>query len=674
MAAEPISDDAGNVAVVSPAGSAGTVPADQLAAALRMGYRLEAPDEHRERRLQESYGDRPFTAAGLGALGALTFGGSDAILGGIGEVQGGDNAIREIAGRNRGARAVGEIGGLLTGAGAAGLLTRAGEGAAKVTGGGLMGALASGAAQGGLVGAQQAVSEIALSEDPLTAESIAGTMFHHVLAGAALGGAGGGLGELVGRAAGRVRGVFARAAEGLDAKAASMTEIAALKTAHAAEFERLTTEATALRPQVMNDLRALRPDMKALREAMGARVRSASEEIQAGLQNAERSVGGIHGSPAALATPKGARSALDTLASYRDNLAAVAGAEPTAAAAGMLFRVQGIEARIEQLAAPPTSLVLEDLAGKLAAAAKAVPEGSAASELVKAGVKQGTSAAAYGAANAAGAALGLPGAGLIAHFLAGKMAGKVGDLMTGQIGIRSAEVGSRIASAASAVAGAVERGAVPAFARAAATIPSFEATRDSLLTAAADPVGTRERIDANLDGVRARDPVLADQIAGIQTRAVEHLAAVMPRAAGGPTLGDSSAHVSPMQRDRFMRRVEVVTDPTVLLAALESGTLTPTMLETADAVYGVLTATLRTRVIQSLEGREIPMERRLVLSMLLGAPVVSSLAPANVAAAQARMAQEVRNMATPPPSPQPSSPANMPRPEDATGSQRYTGR
>lgn len=74
----------------------------------------------------------------------------------------------------------------------AGAAAAVGRGAARAIGGGIRGAIAGGAAEGALFGAGQGVSELALSQDPLTLEHAAAAIGSNALYGAGVGGVAGG--------------------------------------------------------------------------------------------------------------------------------------------------------------------------------------------------------------------------------------------------------------------------------------------------------------------------------------------------------------------------------------------------------------------------------------------------------------------------------------------------
>lgn len=661
----------GLVSVVSPSGAAGSVPEESLDEALKMGYRLARPEEHREQRLQQEYGDRPITAAGLGALSSVTFGASDPIMRGLAEASGPDNAISEISNRNQGARVVGELGGLLTPIGAAGALTKVGEKVAGAVGSKALGAVARGATEGSLLGVGQTISQVGLSEDPLTAESVAGDLARNVLFSGLAGGAGSGLGELVGRAAGKASKSFDELADNLATRAAAPGERAALQASREAEVSRLAEAAKPERAALVDELKALRGDQKPLREALSSTIASAPETVRGDLVRSERSLAGIVGNARKLTSQP--EAALDAVANYGTHLKDALGVDPPRIAQQMLDRVEALRARLETLAGPPSSAALSDIDTKLTELAKAPAKLSTAGELGRDVVKGVAGAAVFGAAHETADALDLPGAGMLSFLLAGKLAGKIGDALSGKLATRAAEVGARIASAAGAVAGAVERGAPRVIGRAAALAPqAFDAIRQSVLEASSNPQAAQQRINAQLDGIRLRDPALADQLGEIQMRAINHLAQVAPQALGdGPSIAGGKASsdvVSQLEKDRFLRRAEIVLDPTTLLSHLEDGTITPSQVQTGDAVYKELMSTLRTRILQNLKGQEIAPQRALALSILLGAPATAGLRPENIAAAQQRMAAEMAKASSPP------RPGSSPKPEEPTAAQRLAGR
>lgn len=194
-----------SVTMVNPAtGRAADVPLDQLNAFRDQGYTLETPDQHSARLSAEAAdslygGARGALLAGTaGVARGATLGGSDLAA----RLLGGEDSARALSGYREahpglsfGTELAGALlptvlsGGAAAPAGLAGL---AGRETAAAVGGGIRGALAGGAVEGGLFGLGQGVSELALSQDPLTLEHAAATLSSSALYGAGIGAVAGG--------------------------------------------------------------------------------------------------------------------------------------------------------------------------------------------------------------------------------------------------------------------------------------------------------------------------------------------------------------------------------------------------------------------------------------------------------------------------------------------------
>lgn len=168
----------------------------------------------------------------------------------------------------------------------ASLAARAGRGVAEAAGGGIRGALAGGAAEGALFGAGQGVSELALSQDPLTLEHAAAAIGSNALYGAAAGGLAGGavkgveagLGSakraldraLIARSEGRAMGAVGELEAEAAARPAAIgpeTDIttldrAGLKAAREQELEAVHAAQVPDREAFVDELRASREAMK----------------------------------------------------------------------------------------------------------------------------------------------------------------------------------------------------------------------------------------------------------------------------------------------------------------------------------------------------------------------------------------------------------------------------
>lgn len=279
------------VTLIDPEGRPHEMPADQAGGALdQPGWRLQTDADRLERisgqAKEADYGGAGGTikagAAGL-ARGA-TLGLSDVALAGLG---GEDTAfdlraLREVnPGVSTGTEIAGALAPALISGGAAtpaGAVARAGRGIAEL--GAESGALGKigysalgGAAEGALFGAGSGVSELALSDDPLTVQHVASTLSSNALYGAALGGGLGGLGKAAEIGLGRAKTAIDGALEQRAAKKASTVGEAIdtgdleslnprkLKEAREAELERLDTDLAPERKSIADDIHEYRDTM-----------------------------------------------------------------------------------------------------------------------------------------------------------------------------------------------------------------------------------------------------------------------------------------------------------------------------------------------------------------------------------------------------------------------------
>lgn len=220
------------VPVVQADGTIGTVSSKDAAKALQQGLRLASDEQYRGAQYAAKYENSPLsaalhtaTAAGQGALRAVTLGASDAAQIELGRLTGGESGATfardflvgqksehpyaegagQVAGFVAPALLSGgssAVGGAAKGIIAAGRATEAGV--ARMLGGGVGARIAGSAAGAGVeaaaMGVGHDVSEAALENRPLVAESMVGHGLLNFATGAALGGVLKGSGELLGRA------------------------------------------------------------------------------------------------------------------------------------------------------------------------------------------------------------------------------------------------------------------------------------------------------------------------------------------------------------------------------------------------------------------------------------------------------------------------------------------
>jgi hypothetical protein len=272
--------DGENVYIVNPkTGKRGYVPRAELDTYAKAGFQEESAAGTENARLQEEYGDSPLQAAAEGAARSLTFGLSDVALGQVDE-----EGVRERQARNQGAALAGELGGALIPVGAPGAIGGLGHAAEELVTGGktvgrlgkALGATTRGVAEGAAYGASQGVSEVALSEDPVTVEGALTTIGTDALFGGAVGGAAGGASSLLGEAAAGAKDLASRKLQSIAGGAADQGAVKAEGMAGRA----LAPASEAEQKAIANGLDAYaevakmdRPGVRAAQKAEQGRVR-----------------------------------------------------------------------------------------------------------------------------------------------------------------------------------------------------------------------------------------------------------------------------------------------------------------------------------------------------------------------------------------------------------------
>lgn len=322
----------GTVRLVDAQGVFHDVPEEQAQLAVEHGLRAPTSDEQAARlgaqAREADYGGvgGGIRAAGTALARGATLGLSDLAARALGGEQAAADldALRE---ENPLISAGGELVGtlapaLLSGGAAtpAGLAARAGAGVRELgAGAGMLGqvgaAALGGVTEGALYGAGQGLSEVALSQDPLTWERAASTIGSNMLFGGAIGGIAGAGSSLVERGlqrAGRAidEGMAARAAADAVPGDLSGLDAAGLREARAAEVERLAgdkaTQRAAARSSVVDDMLTYRstvqdanPWLAVTEGEDAARLTKANRALRNALDDAK----GLRENPTALAKP-----------------------------------------------------------------------------------------------------------------------------------------------------------------------------------------------------------------------------------------------------------------------------------------------------------------------------------------------------------------------------------
>jgi hypothetical protein len=697
------------VTVIDDWGNPHTLEGDALQAALDRGWAPENDGAAAARigaaAVEESYsglGDK-IDAYGAGVARGFTGGLSDAGLAAIGGA-GTKRHLRNVQAANPVTSGLGEVVGGVTGAvtgvGPAGSaatlgarIAKAGEGAGALT---RIGRAAAGSAvEGAAMGFGSGLSELALSEDPLTTERAFSTLSSRTIYGGAIG-AGAGtiakgaeLGLLKGKAAlDDVAAKYSqRAAIGddlasLDAKglhAAEKVEREAIEASRVTQRSDLATEITAFRRELKAQKQFLLTkdvDLPAVGEKLGAKeLGKIAFKANKQLDNILDNPVGVAKNPAkALDALQRQENALAKLAERSDDLRAVFAADTSGqrlaaldTVAPALERNRALQQRIAAVSGEASSDKLTRIAeAKLALSGGGGPKSMA--EQMAGGTVFSAVTGAVAAVPVVGPFLAPMIGARAANVVTDKVFGRLGKAMT-ERQARTAtalgkvfEKGARAVKAAPPVAtrvlGAVafapsrevEESATPARQ---AKLPALYRKRTQELReqVQAGPVGkpvvrqaARARIAASLAPIAAFQPLLADRMESLAVRRLEFLAERMPKRPemGGIQIGPDNWQPSDMEMRAWARLVAAAEDPDGILERVASGEVSPEDAEVMRELYPEQLADITRQILERLPTlrQNLPYHRRLALSVLTGVPVDPSMDPRILAVLQQQFAAE----------------------------------
>jgi hypothetical protein len=687
------------------AGKAIEVPDDQVQAALDQQYTLESPEQHAQRltgeqRESDFGGVKGKVAAGTAALArGASLGLSDVA---IDALSGGANNLSDLREVNPGVSLAGEALGALSPVGPAAWAARIGSGIAETAeGASLATRLTRGAAgygaEGGLQGLGQGVSELALSNDPLTAERIASVLTSNTLLGGGIGAAAGTVGKLAEHGLLKAKGALDELAAGSRIGQDVAGDLAGmgskeLRAAEQAEHASIEAARVPQRADLANEIAGLRKEMKDQKVWLATKGAKTWEGVEPALAKEASEIGKVSleadktldrmlRNPKALAArPQRAldalqqqESALERLAAQKDSLAGVfakdASGERMAAlesAGKALDRNRQLQQRIGDLVKEPTS-------ERLAAITNARDALSAPKAAAPIGEKMASGAAYSMAAGAAGS---IPFVGpFIAPFVGNAAAAAVGGKLSGKLAKGVAESAERTSKAVSKfleVSAPIARAAPVLATKVLGAVrysdakepkPPKKAPRDqlaanyharseelrsqtvfSLTGQAVMRPDARMKMADRLDPVRHIDPVLADRLETLQARRVEFLASKLPRRPDLVAIktGPDRWQPSDMEMRQFARYVAGVEDPDGIEDRLAAGSVTPEDADVMRNVYPERYAAITSQIAAKLPElrASLPYQRRLALSVFSGVPVDPAMHPRILAVLQSSFAEE----------------------------------
>lgn len=663
-------------------GAAREVAADQAQALTERGWTPESTQQRVAQTVdaaREEYFTSPQAKVGAVVLGAgrtATGGITDAAIRTFGSDQ-----DREIAAGIREANPYlstgAEIAGSFTGVGA--LASGAGAGVSKAIGEGstaakLAGAGLGTATEGALFGAQQGVSELALSDDPLTLERAASVLKTNILYGAGTGGALGVAGKGIELGLSRAKQALDKVA--IDGTGAASNDLAALdrkglRAAEKTEVDAIEAARIPERAKVADELSAFRKELKeqkvwlAAKGAEDAEIKASA--INKRLLKADKRIDNLLDDPKVLAeNPKSALSALRTQEAALDDLVNKHGAKLRASfaadesgvraasldkAATALEKNRALQAKIVDLSAKPASERLTQITDAL--------EGLNAP---KSSTSMGDTLGGLALGHMVSAATGIP------YLGPAVVAGKAVAGVVKKLGANTAQLAERGSKAITTFLDATKH-AAPARVVATKTLSSVAyaankpaAGKQSLADlyharsseirelTAPGPTGVpemrmeaRQKMAARLAPLRAANPIAADRIETNRANAVAFLASKLPRKPDLPGMGAHDGwQPSDMEMRGWARYVAAVEDPHGVIERLASGEVTPEDAEAMRSVYPEMYAQVQREIMGQLGELQarLPYKRRLALSIFSGIPVDPAMDPRVLSILQGSFAAE----------------------------------
>lgn len=428
---------------------------------------------------------------------------------------------------NPGVSLAGEVLGGVSGMGLAGQAAKLGQGIAKVGEGASLASkvVRAGAGygtDGALQGLGSGISELALSADPLTVESVVGTLGSHTLFGGAVGAGAGVLGK--GLEVGLRKG--AKALDAIAARGSKADEIGevaadlagmdakALRGARKAELDAIEAARVPQRAQLSEEITAFRREMKEQKVWLATRGADEAELKAIGKRTlkADKQLDNLIDDPKYFAeNPKGALSALRKQEAALDELVTKHGEKLRAKfandtsgarlqaldnAAKALERNRSLQQKITDLAAAPSSsrLTAIDDAKELLVSGGAANKGQSLFDRVASGT-------AFTGVAGAISALPIPGAAAVAPFLGARAA----ELVTGKLG----DVGKRFTQAGAAAAERMSKG-ITAFLDVTGKLPPIAPVLATKTLGALRYSGSRDDEKPAPKGKKAKPQKLAD--------------------------------------------------------------------------------------------------------------------------------------------------------------------
>jgi hypothetical protein len=246
-------------------------------------------------------------------------------------------------------------------------------------------------------------------------------------------------------------------------------------------------------------------------------------------------------------------------------------------------------------------------------------------------------------------AVGGPVGGFAARMLLGNPLKKITEAVSGKIGKHAEKIGKHVDKFLSGVdkaakvmprtTGAILNAASYSMDDHKPTGTPFEQRSQELARAVGDEMGTKQRIHDALGGVRMADPMLGDQLEDLAWRRLQFLHDKMPKDPGIGNILNRRQKWQPSDAElsKWARIVDAAEHPEHVLESMERGTVTMEQVETMRTLYPTMFQRIQTDIVLRAGEmqRDLPWEKRLILSTMFGVPTDGVLRPESIVTLQA---------------------------------------
>jgi hypothetical protein len=169
---------------------------------------------------------------------------------------------------------------------------------------------------------------------------------------------------------------------------------------------------------------------------------------------------------------------------------------------------------------------------------------------------------------------------------------------------------------------------------------SYEKLTDKIQSLNQDIEGTTNKIHENTAGLEQHAPAIVDAMRQTAGRAISFLASKLPNmSAPGPLA--RKPEPSATQIAVFSEYYHAVENPLIILKQAANGTLTHESMEAVSTVYPALFTQIKQALMSSLsdnkKAKEMPYQKKMMLSLLLGQNLDGSLEPQAIQANQSQL-------------------------------------